>query len=501
MLFRSGIDIAIGPEEVLTIVSEQNKLKYIPVPEGWYSLLGITEEIGKISVQKVKKLLEKYRESSPEYFRQFLNPVNSRAFEYVNQKIVDAIKNDLARDTAPTGWVKITDLASEVHRSSPTLLQFIQQIESNEPIAGKFRTQNKGQSAHFVSPEIASKIRSEFSLIERAPDGWKSEIELARELGIDPRTLRKIVDQQVGPNQDGSGIFLNATNIPIRHYSQELIDSLKGTSQLAPKEPGWTTNYSLAREFKVSESTVAETAARLSADHPEWTQIMNKEGSVRRSYNDQLSTLIRIELAERVKTNPEFISANETAALLNLDLNSVNRSLAEIAKTHPELVTVQRSKSGQLTPHIHQDALKMIEAHREKPKGYFSLQEASRLLGRHPATTEKYARRVAAEKFPDGIVEKPIIGTEKSEVYIKPEILEEIEVELAKFQPAPEGWISFAQFRKNTGHSTKWIENRLAQLKALHPQGVGKYYDSLNRPIDFFSPEAVKYLEEFEGTK
>ena len=150
-------------------------------------------------------------------------------------------------------------------------------------------------------------------------------------MGIDPRTLRKIVDQQVGPNQDGSGIFLNATNIPIRHYSQELIDSLKGTSQLAPKEPGWTTNYSLAREFKVSESTAAETAARLSADHPEWTQIMNKEGSVRRSYNDQLSTLIRIELAERVKTNPEFISANDTAALLNLDLNSVNRSLAVIS--------------------------------------------------------------------------------------------------------------------------------------------------------------------------
>lgn len=489
-LSLEGINIVIETEEILRIVSEKNKLKYTVAPPGWSNYSDIMTEIEGISVQKIKKMLAPYRELHPEYFKYFLTGAkNNRIFEHMSPVVVDFIKSNLARVAPPPGWVKLIDLSTEVKRSIPTLLYFTTDEER-----GKFRAP-ADQEAHYVSAEVAQKIRNEFGKLTSAPEGWRLESDAAQEFNVDPRTFKKLASKYTEGHPGGTGTYLSSKNTPARYYSQNLLDSLKAEKIIVPKEPGWTSNYSLAKQFGVDETLVYKIALEFSADHPEWisrTQLRNGES---RSYNSDLTSLVKKALGERVTISPGFLSLNEAAILTDADYMTIKRYSSEIKKSHPEYFIIQRSASGRITEHIHQDALKLIEQMKATPTGYFNLQEASEYLKRMPITVRTHAVKLAKERFPGEVVLKPIVGTSKNETYISPAVVEALEKEYTEFKPAPEGWVSFGKFRSKTGHSQKWIDNRLDDLKESLPGSYGKFYNSSNVRSDYMSPEAVKFLE------
>jgi AraC-like DNA-binding protein len=266
-----------SPELVSIITEKAEKIQQITeAPEGWKTKKSLTAELGS-NHDKIKGIVNKYRETSPEYFKDFKSSVGPIR-EHYSPELIELIKKELeqfaAIPEAPDGWETLTSLSQGLGHSKNKILNIVSKYRESNPEYFKEYKDKIGRIPEHYSPELITVIKKEleqFAAIPEAPEGWKTNAAISDDLGVAERTIKRISTSYLETNPEYFKEYKDKTKKISMHYSPELIAIIAkeiGQNNEAPEAPeSWQTTQHISERTGISKEEVEKMAKKLRQQH------------------------------------------------------------------------------------------------------------------------------------------------------------------------------------------------------------------------------------------
>ena len=293
-----------SPELVALLIKDvRDNNEILEAPNGWETIASLADLLG-VTHHFISKTLKKYRTSKPEYFKQYKHSLTRQDFEFISPELVSLVKEEVAlfnkNFEAPEGWKTSITLAKEQKWVGQTLIvKTAEKFRKDNPEYFKQFRHKAGSITEHYSPELIQLILAELNKYETAPEGWKLNLPLSRDVGTSEMTVGKMANIFRETNPEYFKYYRDEKNIIREYYSPELVEILtekieKKNIETPPAPAGWKTNSGLSVELDVSGHLIAQIAEQYKKTNPEYfSEHQDKINKVQTHYSPELCQILK----------------------------------------------------------------------------------------------------------------------------------------------------------------------------------------------------------------
>lgn len=343
-----GLKVTIDAEEVTRIVREMVDQKYPILEEGWSTLNALWRRF-RIAGSTIRKLIEPYRETHPQYFKTAKNPVNNHVNEYIAPELIDIIANTRANIQAPIeGWVNTTNLANTLNTVWDTVRKEIGLFRQSHAEHIRVFRISCGRLIEHVSPELAALITEKFKSIS-PPEEWIYIRRAAVLLRMSPQLLYEYVKKDEYSND--SGKFKRPQGPMAIYISPSLLQRINEEREKIPQAPeDWTTNKVLSEQLGVGDRTLKGLVKKYLESNPDYLKFFKtKQEKIAQFYSPELVFLITEECNSMPETAPEgWITGNVFATQLRVSYRGLKRITEKYRDTYPKYLRLFKTSQSKI---------------------------------------------------------------------------------------------------------------------------------------------------------
>ncbi|MBI2028502.1 MAG: DEAD/DEAH box helicase family protein [Candidatus Levybacteria bacterium] len=362
--------------ELVGIIRQQTRDNLVTAdipPEGW-----VTEReaarLLKVDRKTIKRFTARYKESHPEMFGIFKKR-GGRVAEYISASIIDYLKTKLDKvPVASEGWVRPSLLGKEFGISTAVINTL---VGKNRDIQAEgiqlFRTTQGGRISEHFSPELATLLRDEITLLLNKPDeGWIDHSVIHKELGISRTTVNKRIEEYRKTYPQLFRIYIDRERqkSKVREYVAPEIEKLLRNEIIGRETPptGWMNSYDIEQIFGIDAVNVRFYVKRYGKSHPEYFKVLvGRKHHLSQYFSPELVELIKNEYLEVVAPPPGWSNTIELSNNLRLSEASVLRLLSQYKESHPTLLGVFRNESRHIGYFVSPELTSLIKQENARP--------------------------------------------------------------------------------------------------------------------------------------
>ncbi len=357
------------PELIALIKQEQFSLPS-QAPDGWLNRGSLVERHKK-SHDFIRSLVEKYRESHPEWFGEYLGDAG-RSVEYFHPDLVAIIDKTMASlpDAPPEGWETQGSLVVDLKTTHHLVTKLADEFRTSNPEWFREFINDLGHVNEYYHPELVHLLRVKIEKQNRPiPEGWVSVSLLSKVLPVSKEKIERIIREQDllerYPNDFGE--YKNSNGLVGAFYGDTIVSSIKKYIDNMPERApdGWTTTSALRIELGIDFYVIEKIAEKYRESHPEWFQVyLSPLGKEVMHLSPDLSNAIRKEVKSRPPVAPDGWYTNKR---LKSVLGSTQQTVGKIAEkyrdSHPEWFqnfTFRAVRGSSVREHYHPDLVQLI---------------------------------------------------------------------------------------------------------------------------------------------
>jgi len=210
--------------ELIKKINEEFELREF-APEGWM-VKNEAKILFKKTTAAIKKVVEKYRKSNPEWFHEYLCD-NGVLREHYSPELVAAINVEFnSQNLAPKDWLTMNQFSQTIGRHETTVKRLTKKFRIDHPEWFRWCVDRLGRSFEFYSPELVRKIKESIKSNEHAPEGWFTKNGLANKTKKSPGQISRLAERSRNSNPEWFHQYLDSGNRLKEHYSPELIKQI-----------------------------------------------------------------------------------------------------------------------------------------------------------------------------------------------------------------------------------------------------------------------------------
>lgn len=138
-------------------------------PEGWVTRNGLYKDYKQLTPLMVKKFVDKYRESNPEWFKNYAHAPKGYVVEHFHPELVAEIKEEMLRyepgppyGSSPEGWMETRNLAKELNFGEKALRSKLNRYRTSNPEwFRQYISHRSSRVTEHFHPDLVAKIREE----------------------------------------------------------------------------------------------------------------------------------------------------------------------------------------------------------------------------------------------------------------------------------------------------------------------------------------------------
>jgi hypothetical protein len=358
-----------------------------------------------------------------------------------------------------------------------------------------------------LAEEAKEKSSTEKAAYEKAPEGWTTNYGLAKQLGVDFATTKRLADQQQYEHPAWIAEYLDKMKRPTLHYSPELVEYI--TQEIASRKEapeGWMTSKGLANRLGVVTKTIERLADQQQQEHPAWfAEYLNKGNRPSLHYSPELVEFITQNISSRERAPEGWTTNYGLAVKLGATENMINDIADRQKQAHPAWFAEYLDKASNLALHYSPELVEYItqeisDRGEKAPEGWMTNRGLANKFGVDSRTVKRIADQQQQE-HPTWFAEY-LDGTNQRAVHYSPELVEYITQEIAaRGEKAPGGWITNYGLAEQLGMAFTSIKYIADQQRGAHPAWFVEYLDKSNRPMLHYSPELVEYITQEISTR
>ncbi|HUC95340.1 MAG TPA: SNF2-related protein, partial [Candidatus Saccharimonadia bacterium] len=465
-------DVALGQ---LSVQGEiEPTITHEIAPEGWLTNNALGKKLD-IDPETVRKRAVALQEDHPDWFGGFLDSSGHSNVHYHPDLIETLAKSELGCQKAPEGWLSLKGTGDLVGFSDGVVRQVVETYrESNPELFSTFRGKGGHVTEHF-HPDLIAKVAQVLSERKPAPEGWTTVNSVAKALGVDFGSVKKVVDNYREEHPEWFGVFLNQAKRMSEHLSPDLESAIsRDLSQYQTASDGWDTTNGVAKQLGVSFMTVRRVAETYREEHPEWFDMRKGAGrQLAEHFNPQLIGMIHENITGREPTPEGWVSNQDLAELLGCTTTTADKITDEFRQEHPEWFGVYRHSSGRLGNDYHPDLVatvtQMFSDREPVPEGWSTASAiATQVSGDHrrlKALAESYR-----QEHPEWFGVYPEARVKRLTEHYHPELVRIItEAEISNHSEVAERKLSQLE-QKESRDDLKEFVNNMSQPESLESQ-------------------------------
>lgn len=353
-------------------INEEEKEKIEFAPEDWMTLPEVENYIGE-QRHNINKITAKYK-GDPNMMDKLRKTRGASipALHY-SPELIAIIQHEIKSwnlEERPEGWLTAMQLwkSLKVKVGKKKIKNKIEAFRESHPEWFKICKDKTGVPRDHVSPELVQIIKDEIESVEIASEGWITNKELRKVLGVGQYALGTILDKyrskyshwikKLKPRGAGIGKGINA-----EHYSPELVQLLKSGAEDKSEfskdrgevPEGWMTLRAFAdSKDDISRYKVKKIMKNQREINPSW---FKKYRSLQGIINEYLSPEFLRYAEEELSKNevaPEgWLTKNSAKVKLNISHYHLEKGIEKYRKSHPEWFKMYRlPKRGHRLEHL-----------------------------------------------------------------------------------------------------------------------------------------------------
>ncbi len=434
-----GLKVITDVEEIMRMVNEMKGKKYPEAEEGWMSLTAMRLKF-RLHPTLLRKLLEPFRETNPEYF-ELTRGLTRRIVERYSPELVEYVSKIHSQFVPPIeGWISMNMLASEIGVTRETVIKRADSLRKLQNSQFKLFRISTGQLVEHVSPDLANVIKKELERGE-VPHGWVDCTEVSKLLDTRVNIVKNMLTRNFEHLLHSESIMIRAETGNMRRYiSPYLISRIKEkTESVVPAPNGWITIIDLAQDLGISKPTLNRLIEVYRADHPHFFKLcISDRGKVAEHCSPALVEIVK-NLSPYVDPEEGWVTVSEMARQLGMSRDTAKRIVNQYRDSYSEHFRFYRIKakhSGGGIVHEH------ISTHLAK-----------------------------------------LITEDKSNL------------------PGESGWMYNLELTKELRTSYRGLNNFVDKYRQTNPEYFKVARGSRNRSIEYFSPELIALASEHFGKR
>ncbi len=336
-------------------------------PDEWMSMIEMAELTDR-DPQTLRALVADYRESNPEWFRQYRTHPQSLT-EYIHPDCMEIIVSEYSKyDKAPEGWKKLADLANDNSRYYQSISFFIERFRSEHP---EWFHQYESATHHireYMHPDLVALTEKQFSERQSAPDGWENASNLREILQRAHSVFMPLVEQYRTDHSEWFQQYDDLMGRPTEYFHPDLVKSVRDSLSTREKAPeGWESTATMAQQLDRSMMFIARTAAEFRAKNSEWFYFYeNNSGRVTEHFHPDLVEEIR-HTGEKREAPAGWMIISQLAQEIKVARPSIIKITDQYRASHPEWFQGY-SRGGKVREHFHPELTSIVKQELEEER-------------------------------------------------------------------------------------------------------------------------------------
>lgn len=374
---------------------EKIKKDYLSIeslPERWVVTWSLANSLN-IASETVKKEVEEYRSLHPGWLKVYRKK-GGAITEYISPELAKIISEKHEIQSAPEGWMTAHTTADAINVTFSAVKNEAEKFRTKNPEWFKiFRNMQNRVKEHY-SPELVKVIRDKYKGTPFASDGWITFNVLAKQIGIDPATLKKYAEKYRPSHSDQfKELRIERIGAFREHISPELAEILfneYGKTEAAPGD--WLTAEKFHKIAGIDKDIIKQLAENYREDYPEWFGFYkNKSGQKAEHYHPDLLRIIKEEF-KKSKAPEGWLILSHLVAKLGLHQKIIKKAAERFRLEHPEWFAVYRSGRG-MREYYSPELIKLIgDRIPAAPEGWLTLSPLSRIIGTNKKALREYMK-------------------------------------------------------------------------------------------------------------
>lgn len=271
-------------------------------PEGWLSITDLSKEIG-LSYGPLKKMADRYRGEHPEWFNKYTVGKKKQLAEYYHPDLIKLLVNEYGKGSegVPLNWDTTSQVSKKLGVEYGTIQRLAEPFRVTHPEWFRTILSRWNAPAGYLHPDLISVIQKQLESRAQAPEGWRTRGNLAREFHAADTTILKIVESYRPTHPEWFALYQDKQKKIVEHFHPALIDivikNVESRPEFVPSE--WITLTALAKDLRLTNSTVGGALEVFRETHPNWFKIYRDRGLASEYLHPELSQEIRRQLGNR----------------------------------------------------------------------------------------------------------------------------------------------------------------------------------------------------------
>ncbi len=455
-----------------------------PAPEGWFTNNGLALKLFR-SQPTVLTAVNRYAESNPEWFQTFADSNGVPRIFYSPELVARLGEEVGSLQEAPEGWISLSKLPSALGKDRSTIVRMADNYRDNHPewFLNLATKETIGKVALHLSPELVETIRGE--LVDSAPEGWITIGGLAKALGKDWGTAKKVVEEARESHPNDFAIFAGRGRSTSEYISPDLVANIR-ERLVGPSVPpeGWMKRNEVADCLRTSGPTIKTWATPYIKNNPFWAQkFITQRGQIAEFYSPDLIEKMVREYGSRNPAPEGWSTVSEACRQSGKKLGYVKKTAERYKEDHPEWFELFAAKNGNVSLHFSPELLDAILDITEKetniPDGWIHRFDLAKELSVSATSIVKAANAYQDEhsEWFQSFLNHPSKPRPRMVEYYHPELIEILRNRFAEFSTsAPEGWATISSLRKELGGKAyDTIKSFVYQYEKEHPEWFSEY--------------------------
>ncbi len=487
---KTGMGEYFSPE-LVSIVREELE-KYKKAPEGWEVISTLEELTGK-SGGFISKTIEPYRETHPEWFKDYLSK-RSKILEHYAPELITILKKEFqSYEYAPEGWKTRNSVAKSLNATDFIVQKIVNQFEQIHPELVKDYMTKSGVLTHF-SPELILIIEEELLKEEKAPEGWEVISMLAELTDRSPLLIRRTIEpyRETHPEwfknyKTRSGLF--------EHFSPELVAVIKNEFLKEEKPPeGWMNRNELHDSLGISYKKLNRMVATQKEIHPEWFKFFKGKALVTEYVSPDAILFFKDIVVKEEEPQKGWMSPGELGDYLKVAFKTIKKVAVEHKKSNPEWYKLYKSDNANMTEYYSPELVMILEDRFLKPPPPLDWKTIKSFAVSRNSAVKTIEKLVESYRETNPEWFKNYRTNNGVHEHISPELISVIENYFSKQSPL-KGWEVLQSLIVSTGRSNKFIEKLILPYRETHPEWFKEFRSEDGNLRKYYSPELISIIK------
>jgi hypothetical protein len=334
---------------------------------------------------------------------------------------------------------------------------------------------------------------------EKDPEEWKTNNMVAKGLGVDFFTVKRIAENYRRVNPEFFENFKSKPGSFREYYSPQLVEIIRKEIEKRKEAPeGWGTPNMLAYQLNVATVTIQKIANYYQEVNPEYfCDFTLKTGNVCLHYAPQLVEIIRRKVEERKEAPENWKTCGALARELSVAFPTIGKIAEQYRIENPRYFGYYLDTTKKLSEHYSPELIKFIRnkinERKEATNGWITRKALAKELHIDQSTIHKVSEIYRSSN--PGYFKFYLDKAKKQAEHFSPELAEIVRNKFAERKEAPENWRTLNALSRELGAGRETIERIADPYKKENPEYLSYYLDSMKRLAEHYSPELIEIIQ------